>query len=389
MNSGLRICYAGTYERHYPRNRLMIEAFREAGAKVEEANVPVFERVADKSRMGRPQLLGLIVRLFFAYLRLIPETVVRMVRCDVLAIGYIGQLDMLCLGSLTRIMRKPVIFNPLVTLTGTLVEDRHLIAAGSHLARLIRLLDILSLRLATCIISDTFPNAIHLHNQFNVPMEKIVIVPVGADESIFFPEPPDDAIEELNILFYGKFIPLHGIETIVKAAALLQEQDHSVRFELVGVGQQRNTAEDLAAELEVRHIVWTDWIPFNELGERIRQADVVLGIFSGGPKASRVVPNKVYQAMACGAPVITRSSPAMDWLLGEEFADAVLQVPPDSPEELARAILQLNDRQSRSQLGMKGYRAWQMKASMPVQAKRLTPLLLRLRQEGSPGSQNT
>ncbi|HAX25562.1 MAG TPA: glycosyl transferase family 1, partial [Chloroflexi bacterium] len=92
------------------------------------------------------------------------------------------------------------------------------------------------------------------------------------------------------------FIPLHGIETVVRAAALLERRSVPARFELVGTGQTYQAARTLANELGAQSIAWTDWIPFDRLGARLRAADVVLGVFDGGAKAARVIPNKVYQS---------------------------------------------------------------------------------------------
>ena len=106
----------------------------------------------------------------------------------------------------------------------------------------------------------------------------------------------------LDVLFVGKFIPLHGVETIVRASALLRERGVAARVEFVGRGQTYQRARTLAAQLGLDDATlrWTDWIPFERLPERLRSADVALGIFDAGQKAGRVAPNKLYQALACG-----------------------------------------------------------------------------------------
>ena len=90
VRSVRRVCYAGTYEREYPRNALIVQALRDSGVRVEEAHVPVFERRRDKSGVALVGLVGLVLRLMLAYLRLVPDVALRMLRCDVLMVGYIG-----------------------------------------------------------------------------------------------------------------------------------------------------------------------------------------------------------------------------------------------------------------------------------------------------------
>jgi glycosyltransferase involved in cell wall biosynthesis len=75
-----------------------------------------------------------------------------------------------------------------------------------------------------------------------------------------------------------------------------------------------------------------------------------------------VIPNKVHQALACGVPVVTRSSPAIDELLADR--ESALLVPPDDPIALAAALVKLRDDfELRARIGAAGLRAWRQQAS--------------------------
>lgn len=374
MRSTPRICYAGTYERDYPRNRIVIDALRLAGARVEEAHVPVFERRRDKSGVGALALAVLAVRLVFAYLRLLPDVALRLLRCDALMLGYVGQVDALVLGPVARLLGRPVILNPLVTLTDTVVEDRGRFAPGSLPARAIARLDRLALRVADLVLADTAENGRYMTERFGLQPEKIAIVPVGADENVFFPASVARvAGDVLDVLFVGKFIPLHGVETVVRAAALLERRGVPARFELVGTGQTYPAARALADELDVRSMTWTDWIPFNELGARLRAADVVLGVFDGGAKAARVIPNKVYQSTACGVATVTRGCPAIETYLRD--GESALLVPPDDAEALADAIERLASTELRRAIAAGGRAAYAEHGSRSAVARSLAPVI--------------
>jgi glycosyltransferase involved in cell wall biosynthesis len=371
-----RICYAGTWERDYPRNRLIIDALRLAGVKVEEAHVPVFERTRDKSGAGLFALGGLALRLVFAYLRLVPDVALRLLRCDALVVGYIGQLDAIILGAVARVMGRPLIFNPLVTLTDTVVEDRQRFREGSAPARMIAAIDRLALRMSTLVITDTASNAHYLTDRFGVEPAKISVVPVGAEETIFFPAEPaptQEARAVLDVVFVGKFIPLHGIDTIIRAAAILMERDAPLRIELVGTGQTYAEMRALADRLTVDSLVWTDWIPFDQLGDRLRQADVALGVFDEGAKARRVIPNKVYQSIACAVATVTRCSPDVETLLRN--GESALLVPPADAPALADALESLVDPSLRQRIAAGGRRAFVEHASLAALARDLQPAL--------------
>jgi glycosyltransferase involved in cell wall biosynthesis len=66
---------------------------------------------------------------------------------------------------------------------------------------------------------------------------------------------------------------------------------------------------------------------------------VCLGIFGTSEKARRVVPNKIFQAMAVGRPIVTADTPAIRELLVHEREG--LLVPAGDPDALAAALVRL------------------------------------------------
>ena len=82
---------------------------------------------------------------------------------------------------------------------------------------------------------------------------------------------------------------------------------------------------------------WVPWVPYAELKDWIHRADVCLGIFGNSDKAARVIPNKVFQILATGTPLITRDSPAIRELLSPD-TDGVWLIPPADAVVLASAV---------------------------------------------------
>lgn len=373
--TGKQIVYLGTYERDYPRNALVIAALRRAGFSVREIHIPVWERTRDKTGgfLALGSLARLAVRLGSAYIRLAARLARVASQNDAVVIGYPGQFDMLLLAPLARLARRPVIFNPLVTLTDTLVEDRAIIPEGSLLARGVAVLDWVALRLASLILVDTPENGAYLTARFGVASARIAHLDVGADDRLFRPpDAPEPPTEGLRVLFYGKFTPLHGIETIIQAASALRDEP-DITFEIIGGGQTAAAMHDLARRLHVTTIDWVPWVPFERLPERISAADVVLGVFGGGAKPGRVVPNKVFQAMAMGAAIVTRDSPAIRRVLRD--GESALLVPPDDAEALAAAITRLRDPVLRHHLGSNARRSFEAFGSLDALARRLADIV--------------
>jgi glycosyltransferase involved in cell wall biosynthesis len=150
----------------------------------------------------------------------------------------------------------------------------------------------------------------------------------------------DNASSRFTVLFFGKYIPLHGLEYIIKAAELLKgEKD--IKFEMIGNGQLYDKMVKLSKNLSVKNIEFVEWVKYDNLASKINKADVVIGIFGGTDKSLRVIPNKVFQAVACGKPVITGDSPAIRELFTDK--ENILLCKNRDPQSLKNAILKLRD----------------------------------------------
>ena len=166
-------------------------------------------------------------------------------------------------------------------------------------------------------------------------------------------------------LFVGKLIPLHGLETILEAARLAPD----LRLRVVGRGQ----LEALLAE-RPGNVEWVPWIPYEQLGDALRRASAALGIFGASDKALRVVPNKAYQALACGTPLVTADTPAARDLLTD--GESALLVPPGDPAALAQALCRMRDDAELARaIGGAGREAYERVASEAVLAGRWRTLL--------------
>jgi len=379
----MRVCYFGAYERNYPRNRVIIEGLRGAGVEVIECHRPLWELTRDKSRgyLSTGSLLRLSGEVLKVYLRLIRDYL-RVGGHDLIMVGYIGQLDMLLIRMLTILRRKPIVFNPLISLYDTLVEDRGRVRAGSLRSRVLFLLDKWSCRLSDLIVLDTQEHVRYFSERFGIPLKRLRRLWVGAEEKVFSPNgqiplPLAPSLkgrgeEEFRVLFYGKLSPLHGIIRIIEAAGILKHDN--VRFTIIGTGQLSEEVRELAEGMELKQVDFVDWVEYQGLPERIKEADVCLGVFGDGEKAGRVIPNKVFQALAMGKPVISGDSPGARELL-TPGRDAWL-CERGSAEAIAEAILKLKgNSELRRRIGQEGRRLFLKRCSTEVLGREVKEIL--------------
>ena len=234
----------------------------------------------------------------------------------------------------------PVILDVLVSQYDTEVVDRKKISRFSPYAWFLWAVDFISCHIADAIVVDTLAHKKFFATKFFINTRKIIVVPVGCRSDLFIPLPRSERpTDDFVIEFYGGFSPLHGVEYIVEAAKILQEKHEKVRFEILGRGQLHFAITNLARKLRLSNVKFLDREPLQELPNFIACGDICLGIFGKTPKAFRVIPNKVYECLSCGKPVITERSPAALEVL-HDYPD-VCMIDPGNGRALAEKILEL------------------------------------------------
>jgi glycosyltransferase involved in cell wall biosynthesis len=324
--------WLGTYERAYPRTRVLVEGLRALGADVVEHQRPLWERQEHKAGgFLRP---GPLLRAGLGYLAawaVLPVAAARGPRPDVVVAGYPAQPDAVPAWAVARATGALLVADMMISLADTLAGDRGI--AGRRLGALLAGADRLTMRLADIVLCDTHAHALYFHERFGVPWAKLVVAPVGAEPGAFPPSPAPEGPPQA--LFYGKLSPLHGLTTVLEAARMPGVPP----VRLIGDGQLGDWLRDELRRDPPPGIRWDPWVPYAHLGAEVSSAAICLGVFGTSAKAARVVPNKVWQAMAAGRPVVSADTPG----IREAVTDGVsgLLVPPGDAGALAEALRRL------------------------------------------------
>ncbi len=364
------VCFFGTYERTFPRTITLKEACRQLQIKALECHIPFWELKREKLEFfSLVSMIKIVFQLMFIYLRL-TFRYLRLEDHQAVIVGYNGYFDMPVARVLTKIRKKPLIFTPVFPLYETAVEDRRYISQKSIKSKIIHLIDTISCRLADLVIIETKAYFDYYCREFNLPEEKFFNIPLGADEGNYVLQPQKEQKNEqpLRILFYGKFIPLQGIPTIVGAAKLL-EMHQDIAFEVIGSGQLTLTIRNLVQKLDIQNVSFIDWVNYQDLPLHIQAADICLGIFGTTPKAQRGIPIKVYESLAMKKPVITGNTPAAREIFTHKVDSVLCET--GNPEALAEAILLLKEnRQLREGIAAAGFLLYQRLFSSEQIAKK-------------------
>lgn len=339
----MRVCFFGGYNPGYIRNVIIKEGLIKNGVEVVECHT----KSKFKFWLRYPIL-------FFRHLKFF------LIKYDFLFVPAFRHKDVPLAKFIGLLTGKPVVFDPLVSRYGTKVIDQKKVAPYSLQARHNFRIDKLSFKLADIVLADTFAHADYYAREFGIDRNKFSRVPVGVPDeffSLFNARDEEQNRKESNFLvqFYGSFLPLQGIEYIVRAARIVETKDRTIRFELIGSGQTFPMIKRLVEELELKNMVLRDWVSFNRLPGVVSRAHICLGIFGNTEKALRVVPNKVFQCLSLKKPVITGRTPA----ILEYFVDGdnILLCKVANAESLAKAIMLLKDNEElRRRIAENGYK---------------------------------
>jgi glycosyltransferase involved in cell wall biosynthesis len=337
----LRVCFFGTYRANYVRNQVMIEGLRRQGVTVLECHSTLWHSVADRVQQAgggwkSPRFLWRVLKAYGRLLQAHRQTP----PYDIMLVGYPGQFDVYLGRLLSWWRRKPMALDILMSLH-LIAEERGLAAKSPFTGRMLFWLEKIGLKLPDMLIADTPEYRDYYCEKYHVSPERFQFVPLGVDDRLYQPrphvQPPDDCF---RVIYYGTFIPLHGVETMLRAAALLQDRP-DIRFDFYGEGQERPSMEALAQELGLENVQFQGWIDKAELPDEIARSHVVLGVFGTTKQSRCTIQNKIWEGMMMQRPVITGDAETIRLELVHK--EHVYLVERANPQALAEGILDLYD----------------------------------------------
>jgi glycosyltransferase involved in cell wall biosynthesis len=333
----MTILYFGIYNPNYSRNRVLIKGLKENGVDVLECNVPY--------------------RSWVSYSKLLLKYFLIKKEFDAMIVGFPGQEVMLLARLLTfrfgsKQAKKPIIFDVFTSHYGGYILDRKKFSKKSLRAKWYKWLDKKSVELSDVSLLDTNAHIDFFVKEFGLPREKFKRIFVGTDSGVFYPREIKKTTDKFLVHFHGNFIPLQGVSYIIQAAKLLENEN--VEFNIIGRGQTYKRDCELAEKLKIKNINFIEPVSYSKLSDYINSADIALGIFGNTLKTNLVIPNKIYEAIACAKPVITADTPAVRELLKD--GENVLLCRNANPEDLAKKILLFkHNPEFLHQVGQKGY----------------------------------
>lgn len=230
------------------------------------------------------------------------------------------------------------------------------ILKNSILIRLSNWLERFLYRQADCLVVNSPGYIQHVKDR---GAKRIELVENGSDPDMFNPNTDGSAIRsqwgltnEFVVLYAGAHGMSNDLEVILHAAKILSPH-HSIKFVFIGDGKEKPVLQAKAKALALSNIIWAAPAPKNQMSDVLAAANACIAILKPIEMYKTTYPNKVFDYMAAGRPVLL----AIDGVIRQvvEVANAGIFIQPGNPDALATAILHLSANPAlATQMGING-----------------------------------
>jgi len=188
-----------------------------------------------------------------------------------------------------------------------------------------------------------------------VPASRVTVITNGVDPA---PEAGGAAaVPVADGVLCAMYVGAHGtyssLDTVLQAADLLRDRD-DIRFVLVGGGDQKDRLREMAASLDLANVTFVDPVPKSDVPAWLARADVCLLPYQDRELFAGALPNKTFDYMGAGRPILAAVPPGELSTLVER-AGCGVAIAPEDPRAMADAIGRLaDDRDAGRRMGEAG-----------------------------------
>ncbi len=199
------------------------------------------------------------------------------------------------------------------------------------------------------VLTVSANSRVDINTAMHVPLERLTVVPVGVDHTVFRPDPTVEAKPGRLMVTSSSDVPMKGLVPLLEAVAKLRAE-RELDLYVIGSPRRGGRVARAIERLSLGDIVTTiTGVSDAELARLYAEAQVAVV-----PSLYEGFSLPAIEAMSCGVPVVSTTGGALPEVIGEHDRTGVL-VAPDDPEALVRAIRGLlDDPAARARLGAAG-----------------------------------
>ena len=183
-----------------------------------------------------------------------------------------------------------------------------------------------------------------------MPEYKVTMIPNMSKPDKFWPREPNKEfaqqfqidLQKFNVIHFGAMGRANGLTYIIDAAKILQKRhDVDVNFIFLGDGATCPMLKQLAIENELKNVQFINSQSMDIVSEIVNLCDVSITTFLNLPVLRTNSPNKLFDSLSAGKPIIVNSAGWTKDLVERENCGCY--VDPENPEQLAGRLLEMKD----------------------------------------------
>ena len=151
-----------------------------------------------------------------------------------------------------------------------------------------------------------------MHTFYNVPFEKIEVIPNGVDLKIF------KSAKKLpkKIIFSGVMYHHRGLDVLLESLPQIIQKFSDMNLVLLGNGPEMEKLQSIVKEKNLeKNVEFRGWINRNDLPDQINDASISIGPLKRTTVTENALPIKVLEYMASSLPILAISGTLPDDVL--------------------------------------------------------------------------
>lgn len=181
-----------------------------------------------------------------------------------------------------------------------------------------------------------------------IPKEKTAMIPNMAKKDEFWPREKNNTLmvelglseKTFKVIHFGALGLANGVDKIIDSIELLKN-DSSVEFIFLGGGSTEEVLKERCNNLDLQNVKFLGRFSMEKTSEIVNFCDVSLVSFKDLPILYTNSPNKLFDSLSAGKPIIVNSAGWTKQMVEEN--NCGFYVNPNKPEELVNRIKEMQN----------------------------------------------
>ncbi len=182
------------------------------------------------------------------------------------------------------------------------------------------------------------------------PVDKTAMIPNMSKPDFFYPHTPDSKIaarfginlSDFNVIHFGSMGRANGLKYIIDAAKICAKRGaNDICFFFMGSGATEPLLKRMVEEDKLSNVRFLGKHNMFTVSEVVNCCDATITSFINLPILRTNSPNKLFDSLSAGKPIIVNSAGWTKQMVEEE--DCGFFVDPDKPEDLASMLIKYKD----------------------------------------------